>query len=435
MRVPPSSSRRDLLKAGAAASVSALAARVAPAGYFTGGDDTLRVGLSGCGGRGSGAAVQALRADSRSKLVAMHDAFADRITQSLGNIKAERGIDAARIEVPPDKQFTGFDGYTKMLDSGVDVVLLAAPPHFRPMQVEEAVKRGVHMFVEKPVAVDAPGVRRVLAACAEAKAKKLNVVSGLCYRYHDGRRAIVERIRAGDIGRVLSLDVNYLTGELWHRPRKSAPWTEQDYATMEYQCRNWLYFTWLSGDHIAEQHIHSLDVAAWVLGDRYPTRCLATGGRQMRTDPKFGNVYDHFATRYEYDDGVQVFAACRQMPGCTVDVSDNVHGTDGHAYVFQHKIAGKRMWEWDGDGSDMYQNEHNELFAAIRKGEPINNGEYMCHSTLMAIMGRMSAYTGQAITWEQAMGSQEVLAPKEYRMGPVDPALMAIARPGVTKFV
>ncbi len=433
MHLPPSSSRRDLLKASAAASITALAARTAPAGFYTRVDDTLRIGLVGCGGRGTGAAVQALRADSRTTLVAMHDAFQDQLDKSLTSLKAEVAV-AERVQVTPDKQFTGFDGYTRLLDSGVDVVLLASPPHFRPMQVEEAVKRGVHMFVEKPVAVDGPGVRRVIAACEAAKAKKLNVVSGLCYRYHAGRRAIIERIRAGDIGRVLTIDVNYLTGELWHRARKSGEWTPKDYATMEYQCRNWLYFTWLSGDHIAEQHIHSLDVAAWALGDRYPQRCVSMGGRQMRTDPKFGNVFDHFATRFDYDDGVRVFSNCRQMAGCATDVSDNIHGTDGHAFVFKHKIAGKHNWEWDGEGSDMYQNEHNELFAAIRAGEPINNGDYMSRSTLMAIMARMSAYTGKSISWDEALNSQEVLAPKEYTWGEVDPALMQIAKPGVTTF-
>ncbi|MEZ5964505.1 MAG: Gfo/Idh/MocA family oxidoreductase [Planctomycetota bacterium] len=425
---PSPSTRRDLLKASAVAGVSALATRTAPAGYFTGVDDTIKVGLVGCGGRGTGAAVQALRADQRAKLVAMHDAFGDRLTRSLENIRNVKDV-AAQVEVSPDKQFTGFDGYTKLLDSGLDLVVLASPPHFRPMQVEEAVKRRIHMFVEKPIAVDAPGVRRVMAACEQAKELKLNVVSGLCYRYHDGRRALMERIHAGDVGRILTIDVNYLTGELWHRGRQPQ-WSE-----MEFQCRNWLYFAWLSGDHIAEQHIHSLDVAAWALGDRYPKRCLATGGRQVRTDPKFGNVYDHFATRYEYEDGVQVFSACRQMAGCTTDVSDNIHGTDGHAFVFKHRIDGKHKWEWDGENSDMYQNEHDALFAALRKGEPINNGDYMCKSTLMAIMGRLSAYTGQAITWEQALNSKEVLAPKEYAWGDVDPALMAIATPGVTKFV
>jgi len=434
MSSPSSRTRRDLLKTGAVAGVSALASRTAPAGFFAGVDDTIRVGLVGCGGRGTGAAVQALRADQRAKLVAMHDLFGDRLASSLANLRAVKDV-AERVEVPAEHQFTGFDGYGKLLASGVDVVVLASPPHFRPMQVEAAVERGVHMFVEKPIAVDAPGVRRVLAACEAAKAKNLNVVSGLCYRYHDGRRAIIDRIRAGDIGRILSIDVNYLTGELWFRRREPADWTEKDYAQMEFQCRNWLYFTWLSGDHIAEQHIHSLDVAAWALGDRYPQRCLSVGGRQVRTDPKFGNVYDHFATRYEYEDGVQVFSACRQMNGCATDVSDNIHGTDGHAYVFQHKIAGKRKWEWEGENSDMYQNEHDALFAAIRKGEPINNGEYMCKSTLMAIMGRMSAYTGRAITWQEALASKEVLAPKAYAFGEVDPALNRIAKPGVTPFL
>ena len=423
-----SASRRDVLKVGGASAVTALAAKASPSGFFSSVDDTIKIGLVGCGGRGTGAAVNALRADDNGKLVAMNDLVPDQLERSLKSIGAVQDV-ANRVDVPPEKRFTGFDGFIKLLDSGIDLVVLASPPHFRPMQVEEAAKRGKHMFVEKPVAVDAPGVRRVMAACEMARQKGLNVVSGLCYRYHAGRRAIIERIQAGDIGRVLSLDVNYLTGELWHRGR-DPQWSE-----METQCRNWLCYTWLSGDHIAEQHIHSLDVAAWILGDRYPDRAVATGGRQMRTDPKFGNVYDHFATRYSYDDGTQVFSACRQMAGCKNDVSDNVHGTDGHAAIFQHKLWGRRNWEWDGDGSDMYQNEHNELLAAIRSGEPIDNSSYMCKSTLMAIMGRMSAYTGQEITWEQAWNSQELLAPKDYVMGDVDPELSRIARPGVTKFV
>src|SRR5690606_29020693 len=248
MTFPPTS-RRTVLQASATAGVAALAARTAPAGWFHGVDDTIRVGLVGCGGRGTGAAVNALLADPHAKLVAMHDAFGDQIERSLASLAQARGrAVAAQVDVPPERRFVGFDGYDKLLACGVDVVLLASPPHFRPMQVEKATAVGVHMFVEKPVAVDAPGVRRVLAACRTAKAKGLSVVSGLCYRYHEGRRAVIERVRAGDIGRILTIDVNYMTGDLWHRGRQPH-WTE-----MEFQLRNWLYFTWLSGDHIAEQH-------------------------------------------------------------------------------------------------------------------------------------------------------------------------------------
>jgi predicted dehydrogenase len=422
------STRRDFLKTSAGVTLAGgLDARLAPAGGFFSGPDRIRVGLIGCGGRGTGAAAQALKADPAAHLVAVHDAFADHADRALASLGEIKPI-VDRIDVPAERRFTGFDGYLKLMDSGVDVVVMASPPHFRPMQMAAAVERGLHVFCEKPIAVDAPGVRSVMASCEKAKAKRLSIVSGLCYRYHHGRRAVIQKIHDGAIGDVRSLDVNYITGALWHRGKKPE-WSE-----MEFQVRNWLYWTWLSGDLIAEQHIHSLDVAAWVLGDRYPNRCVALGGRQVRTDPQYGNVYDHFATRYEYDDDVKVHSYCRQMPGCAVDVSDNVRGTKGYAEIFKHSVRGAEDWEWEDDRTDMYQNEHDELFGSIRDGKPINNGEFMCKSTLMAIMGRMAAYTGQAITWDQAWNSQEVLAPASYDWGKVDPALSKVAMPGITKF-
>jgi predicted dehydrogenase len=276
------------------------------------------------------------------------------------------------------------------------------------------------------VAVDGPGVRSILETCALAERKKLSIVSGLCYRYHGAMREAIARVHDGQIGEIVAMECSYLTGALWHHPRQSG-WSD-----MEWQMRNWLYFTWLSGDHIAEQHIHSLDKLAWAMGDRYPVRATGVGGRQVRTDPVFGNVYDHFAITYEFGNGVNAFGRCRQQPGCENDVNDYVVGTKGTCDVMRQTITGEKPWSFEGKRGDMYQREHDELFASIRKGEPINNGVYMAHSTLMAIMGRMAAYTGKAITWEQALNSQERLGPEKYEWGEI--AVEEIAMPGITKF-
>jgi predicted dehydrogenase len=308
------------------------------------------------------------------------------------------------------------------------VVLLATPPAFRPMQIEKAVAAGVHVFAEKPVACDAQGVRRVRAACAAAKAKKLNVVSGLCYRYEDGRRELMHNIHEGAIGEILVIQGDYLTGELWSHPRQPA-WSD-----LEWQLRNWLYFPWLSGDLIAEQHIHTLDVMAWLKKDVYPVRAYSLGGRQKRTDAQFGCVYDHFATVYEWQDGTRGYSHCRQQNGCFPHVNEIVIGNEGKADVFKKKITGKHEWQFSGKARDMYQAEHDELFRAIRSGKPINNGEYMCNSTLMAIMGRLAGYTGQQVTWEQAENSQELLMPEKLSFDAPLP-VPAVAIPGMTKLV
>jgi predicted dehydrogenase len=420
-------SRRRFLESSGAAAVSA-AALPSPAlraGFFAGGSDLLKVGLVGCGGRGTGAAVQALRADPNTRLWAVGDALADRLESSLASLTREDI--GTRVDVPKERRFVGFDAYRQVMDSGIDVVVLATSPHFRPLHLKYAVDRGLHSFVEKPVAVDAPGVRAINKTCELARAKKLSVVSGLCYRYHDGRRAILNEIHEGRIGDIVALDVRYLTGGLWHHAR------QPDWSDMEWQMRNWLYFTWLSGDHIAEQHIHSLDVMAWAMKGRYPVKCISVGGRQARTGPEFGDVYDHFVTTYEFEDGTRGFSQCRQQVGCKVDVSDWVYGTKGTAEIFKHRIHGESPWRFEGKARDMYQNEHDALFAAIRAGKPIDDGEYMCKSTLMAIMGRMAAYTGQEITWDQAWNSAEDLTPKEYDWGPLPTP--AVAVPGITRFV
>lgn len=418
------SSRRDFVKGsiGSAALLSAGALAVHAAG-----SDRLKVGLIGCGGRGSGAALDALQADPHVVLTAMGDTFSDRLESS--HLQLSKTL-PAKVAVPPDQRFVGFDAYKKVIDSGVDVVVLASPPHFRPAHLEYAIDKGKHVFAEKPVAVDAPGVRKVLETCKKAKEKNLAVVSGLCWRYHPGMRETVQRVQDGAIGKVVALQCNYNTGALWHRDRKPGM------SDMEWQVRNWLYFTWLSGDHNVEQHIHSIDKMAWILGDEYPIRAVGLGGRQARTQSEFGHIFDHHAVCYEFKNGVRCFSFCRQQQGTANDVEDYVYGSEGTARLIAHRIDGAKPFRWrakPGQKANMYQQEHDELFASIRSGKPINNGDYMAKSTLMAIMGRMATYTGQSITWDMAMNSTEDLTPASYEWTNLSVAPVAI--PGVTKFV
>jgi predicted dehydrogenase len=382
------------------------------------------VGLIGCGGRGTGAAANALRADPQVELVAMGDAFADHLSNSLRTLQKTEDI-AERVHVDADHQFVGFDAYKNVIASS-DVVLLATSPHFRPLHLRACIEAGRHVFCEKPVAVDAPGVRHVLESAKLAAQRRLSILSGLCYRYQFAKQATVDRIRDGAIGDIVAVQTSYNTGGLWHRGRKP------EWSDMEWQMRNWLYFTWLSGDHCAEQHIHSLDKIAWAMGS-YPAKCTASGGRIVRNDPKWGNIYDHFNATFEWQSGVRGFASCRQWSGASSDVSDHCFGTQGTAQLQSHKITGPKAWRWRSEEpDDMYQNEHDALFAAIRKDEPINNGEYMAHSTLMALMMRMAAYSGQTITWDQALQSQEDLTPPSYDWTSLEVA--PVARPGVTPF-
>jgi predicted dehydrogenase len=417
-------SRRHFLKASAAT----LAAAAAVPAHAAGGD-MLRIGLIGCGGRGTGAAEQAIRADKYGRLVAMADAFPERIEKSLKTLKQGLGeLAAEHLDVPPDRQFSGLDAYKHVIDS-VDVVLLCTPPGFRPMHLRAAVEAGKHVFCEKPMAVDGPGVRSVIESAAIAKKKGRCLVSGFCYRYDPAKRETVKRIHDGAIGDVLAIHCNYNTGYVG----TPTPQTS-DMGDLEWQLRNWWFFTWLSGDHIVEQHIHNLDKAAWVFKDAYPVAAVGLGGRQVRTEPKYGHIFDHHAVVFEYDNGRKVFSYCRQQNYCANDVSDHVFGTRGSAELMKHTIDGPNKWAYRGDREDMYQVEHNELFAAIRAGKPINDGDFMARSTLMGILGRMATYTGQRITWEKALGSKEDLTPKTLEMKaslPVPP----VAKPGITKFV
>jgi myo-inositol 2-dehydrogenase / D-chiro-inositol 1-dehydrogenase len=426
---PTDPSRRDFLKtstvsfAGIAAGLSKVPA------VHAGGSDVVRVGLIGCGRRGTGAATQALNADLNVKLIAMGDLFADHLVDSLSRLKKDEAI-SAKVDVKEDHCFIGWDAYEKVLATSVDVVLLTSPPHFRPAHLKAAIAAGKHVFCEKPIAVDATGVRAVLDACDEAKKKNLSLVSGLCYRYEHAKRETMQRVHDGAIGEIQALHTTYNTGGLWKESR------QPHWSDMEWQVRNWLYFTWLSGDHIVEQHIHSLDKMAWAMKDEYPAKAVGTGGRQVRVQPEYGHIFDHHAVVFEYRNGVKLFSFCRQQDGCAKDVSDSVIGTEGTCDVMKHAIRGKHAWRYrsrDGTKDDMYQNEHDELFASIRSGKPINNGDYMCKSTLMAIMGRMATYTGQVITWEHALNSKEDLSPPKYEFGPI--ATPAVALPGKTRLV
>jgi predicted dehydrogenase len=418
---------KSMVSGAAACGALSLANRAHAAG-----DDVLKIGLVGCGGRGTGAAANALGADKNCKLVAMADAFSDRLQTSLQTLKNKFGD---KVAVDPDHCFVGLDAGQKLIDSGIDVVLLCEPPHFRPMHLKAAVDAGKHVFAEKPVAVDAPGVRSVLASTEEAKKKNLNLVAGLCWRYDLGVRETIGRVHDGAIGEIRSIQECFLSGTLWQRPRRP-DWTE-----MIYQLRNWMYFTWLSGDCIAEQHVHSLDKAAWIMHDQPPTAAWGVGGRQVRTDPKWGDIFDHHSVVYEYDNGVRVHAYCRQMAGCYSDVSDIVIGANGQADIIKHTIKGNNNWRYTGPRPSMTDVEHQELFAAIRSGKTINNGEYLAHSTMLAILGRMVDYTGQKLTWDQAINSTQSLVPASYSFDAEPPTLPGpdgkypIAIPGVTPFV
>ena len=400
-------------------------------------DSALKIGFIGCGGRGTGAAVQALNADSNAVLTAMGDVFESRIENSLKNLTQHFGETAAqRVRVEKSRQFVGFDAYQKVIDSDVDVVILTTPPGFRPMHLKAAIEAGKHVFCEKPVAVDAPGIRSVLESARLANEKKLAIVCGFCWRYSDAERMAFKKVADGEIGDVITVHSTYHTSTLGKRPRKPE-WTD-----MEFQLKNWWHFNWLSGDHLVEQACHSVDRLAWATGDKTPLKCVALGGRAARSGPEHGNVFDHFTVIYEYDDGRRAFLTTTQIDNTPADNTDYIYGREGSIEVcgfkplhFMKDRAGKEVWRYNGPYNDMYQTEHNELFASIRAGEPINDGEWMAHSTMMAIMGRMAAYTGQMITWEQAMKSEENLLPTLDVMRFGDLPVAPVPVPGVTKIV
>ena len=416
----PSPNRRAFIKGAAIA--TGFAAGGIPQVHAQGNSE-IRVGLVGCGGRGSGAARNAMIADQGARIVALADLFPKSIEncrKSLSKAHPEQ------FQVKDDQCFTGFESYKELMASDVDVVLLASPPHYRPDHVEAAIEAGKQVFCEKPVATDPTGVRRVEAACQKADEKGLNVVSGLCWRYDDGLKQTVAKVHDGAIGDVLSTQVNYLTGPVWTRSRKPGM------SDMEYQCHNWYYFNWLSGDHICEQFIHSLDKALWLQHDDPPLRAYGLGGRQRRNDQTQGDIYDHFSIVYEWADGTKTHAHTRQISGCMNDVEDYVTGSEGKARLIKHQIEGQRPWKFSDKKVQMHQAEQNEFFKAIRGDrDRINNGTYMCRSTLMAILGREVCYTGRPLTYDEIANSPQDLRPKAYEWG--DAPEVKVPQPGKYK--
>jgi predicted dehydrogenase len=442
MNPPPNSpkTRREFLKASALVGGSALAVPAVLSGYATTAvaaeapaptgqaTQTLKIGLIGCGGRGSGAASQALHADPNVVLTAMGDAFEDQLQKSLKNLQKDCGD---KVKVTPENCFVGLDAYQKVIDSGVDVVLLATPPGFRPVHLKAAIDAGKHVFCEKPMATDAPGVRSVLESVKKAKEKNLALVAGFCWRYEPARREFYKRIHDGAIGDIRAIYATYYAGTV--KPMPPASDRLASMGDLEWQMRNWYNFTWLSGDGYVEQACHSVDKVAWGLKDLTPLNAVAVGGRQSPNNQ--GDIFDHMFVVYEFPDNVRAFVGQRQMGNTYTDNSDYIMGSAGFAEIQGWTgvfIKGKENWRYRGPKTDMYQQEHNELFASIRSGKPINDGERMAHSTMMGLMGRMAAYTGQQITWEQAMNSQQAIVPAEldWKMK-LDIAPMAM--PGVTK--
>ena len=428
-------SRRDFLKASSAAALagavltpSLLHAQNPPAAKSPG--ETLRVGLIGCGGRGTGAAAQALNADSNIELFAMGDVFEGQLNSSLQNVTRSAGEE--KVKVKPENKFLGLDAYRKVIDAGVDVVILATPPGFRPVHLRAAIEANKHVFCEKPMATDAPGVRSVMESARMAKEKSLALVAGFCWRYDLPLRALFKRIHGGEIGDVHAIYGTYLTGPV--RPMPPADSRPKGISDLEWMIRNWYNFNWLGGDGLVEQAVHTADWLGWVMKDVPPVSCTAVGGRQIPAHG--GNIYDHIEVNYLWENGTRGFIAQRQIPGCHNENNLTVIGSKGVARFDGRgaRIEGANEWKYDGEKPSMYQVEHNELFASIRSGKRINDGDRMASSTLMAIMGRNAAYTGQELSWEQILNSQQVLVPEiEDWNSKVLPEPMAM--PGITRFV
>jgi predicted dehydrogenase len=426
------STRRDFLKTTAA--VAAGLGVVANA-HAAANDDTIRVGIIGCGGRGTGAGHNVLVSAKNVQVVALGDAFEDRLKGCLAELKKQEGRDKKikelgnKVDVPEDRRFVGLDAYQKVLDSGVNYVILATPPGFRPIHLDAAVKKGVTIFTEKPVATDGTGIRKVLGAYEEAKKKGLGIVAGTQRRHQLGYVETMKRIHEGVLGDVVAGRCYWNQGILWFHKR------QKDWTDLVYQMRNWYNFTWLCGDHIVEQHVHNLDVINWALG-KTPKVAMGMGGRQRSVpNPEdYGHIFDHFAVDYDYGDGVHILSECRQIDGCWNSQSEAVVGTKGKCQVNAYTINGKKVISRDDNdkATNPYVQEHTDLIASVRAGKPLNELKTVAESTLTAIMGRMSTYTGKEVTWDQALWTSENLMPAKLDFD-MKLAEVPVAIPGKTK--
>ena len=412
--------RRDVLKSSAAVSVAAAMATMGTNFAHAQGTDMIKIGLIGCGGRGSGAVANAVEAAKGVELHSMGDLFPDQLEAAEGRFKAKGW------NVPKDRQFAGFDAYKGVLASGCNYVILATPPAFRPKMIHAALNAGIHVFAEKPVAVCPAGVRLIMEAGKVAAEKKIGLVAGTQRRHQASYMETIKRIHDGAIGDVLAMQVYWMQGGAWMKPR------EPGWSDVEWQLRNWPYFTWLSGDHIVEQHMHQHDVANWVMGGP-PRLCIGMGGRQSRTDPAFGHINDHFAVEYEYaatdkhPSTRHVISFCRQVDNCYGRTSEKVIGSKGWSFPVGTIVDGANRWRFTGEAGNPYADEHTHLINSIRAGQPLNEAQVCAESTLTAIMGRMSAYTGKMVSWTQAMNSKlSLLPPDDLKFGPMPTPPVAI---------
>ena len=415
-------SRRDFIKASAAVGMAA----VLPGRerIFAAGSDKIRVGLIGCGGQGTRDTISCLNSSASVELVAMGDLFRDRLGSSLEELKKKVGD---RVKVTRDTSFVGFDAYKKVIACDVDMVLVVTPPHFHPVHLKAAIEGGKHVFMEKPAAVDPAGIRSIIASSELARQKGLSIVAGTQRRHQARYLEIIRRIHRGDVGEILGGQCYWNGGDMlgyWK-------WYERgSMSGMEWQCRNWPWFTWLSGDHIVEQHVHNLDIMNWAL-QAHPVQVMGMGGREVRD---LGNIYDHFAIEYEYPNGVRVLGMCRQIDGCHSRVDERIVGTKGVAHG-HGEIEGRRAYKYEGKSPDPYVQEQADLIASIREGKPLNEGKRVAESTMAAIMGRMSAYTGRALKWDWAMNASKLdFTPPKYDFG-VDLPVRPVAIPGETQLV
>lgn len=431
--------RRDFVKTSAVAGGAlATAVHFPHVANAAAAGDKIKIGWVGCGGRGTGAANQALNADSNLVMWSMGDVFQDKIDSGLASLKEVQSKNPEKVNVSKERQFTGIDAFQKVLNSGVDVVLLTTSPGFRPQHIKAAIEAGKHVFAEKPMAVDGPGVRSVMESIKLAKQKNLALVDGFVWRWTTANRDAFAKIHDGAVGDIRAIYTSYYTGAVDRYPKWNRTNTKTD---LEWQIRRWYYFTWLSGDHIVEQAVHSIDKLLWAMKDEPPESVICTGGRQVRPGEEggeYGNIYDHFSAEYKWASGVKGYHFCRQFDRCHGAVTEQVFGTkgvyEGESGSKRHVITGENRWRWTGDKTQNgYQTEHDEMYASIRAGKAINTGDRFIKTTLTAIMARMAAYTGNEITWEQALNSKEDLFPKNMTWDmklPVAP----VAKPGQTKF-
>ncbi len=428
-------SRRQFIQ-GSAASLAALG--IMGGRLHAAGSDKIRVGLVGCGSRGMGAVRNCVDSSPNVEVVALGDLFQDRIDTCLSTIRKDGEKDwsssqpwqhADKVKVTPETCFTGFDAYKKVINSGVDLVILATSPHFRPMHLKAAIEAGKNVFMEKPVAVDPVGIRSVIQSSELAKTKGLAIVAGTQRRHDPKYVEVIKRVHNGDIGELVAGQCYWLgpcvrNWGFYHERQPS--WTD-----METQCRNWYFYAWQSGDHIVEQHVHNIDVINWAMGG-HPVTAMGMGGRQVRIEPEFGNIYDHFAVEFEYANGARILSMARQTMECAERVAERIVGSKGVAVA--GLIEGAKPFKYEGPTPNPYEQEHADLIQSIRDGRPLNEGQQVAESTMTAILGRMSAYTGRAIKWDWAMNaSKQDLTPPTYELGPLPVA--PVPMPGKTQLV